>query len=96
MNFPHRAFHFAKNKAHLRSHTRWISGRAVEPDAQTGFCADVMKQLRLSSILGYNQIDPAILVVVAQRGPTLFAIDIDAGVLAPKWRQFSRAIAPQP
>ena len=75
---------------------RGISGRAIEGDANGPWRAGAPPQCRGGSVLGHDQVQSAVMVEVAQGGPSLFAKADDTGFARGHRDKTSLAVATEP
>src|SRR6266404_3187869 len=96
MNLPDRPLALAKGQSELRTDTVRVARQPIQTHAEARFGSNIVKELRLRSILGHNQVHPAVLIVVAQGGATLLTIHPDTTLLSGHRGEVPLAIAPQP
>src|SRR2546422_1904749 len=96
MNFPRGTGVLSGDQPHLRPDSGRIAGRPFESHAQPRFRALVVKQPGRSVVLGHDQIDSSIGVIITKRGASLLAIDLNSAFLARHSLKIPAAIASQP
>src|SRR5439155_1248415 len=94
MNFPDGSLPRPRLQTHLRAHSRRVARRAFQPYAQARFGARVVIKSGLRTVLRHHQIDSSVSVVVAERRPALFSVNLDPGLL-PRYRTQSPRPVPQ-
>jgi hypothetical protein len=93
VNLAHWSEVFAMLYSHLSAISERVSGRAFQPDPQTGFSADIFEQTHGRSILCDGQIDAAIAVKVGDGSAALLAINHHSALRAGYGAQAPMSIA---